>query len=99
MEIQGIVEEIFDNEAVVVLEDYNDVSFWFDLKDLPEGAREDDIIDIYAPDDVVIPTERSIKEPYESDGLFKGLRIDHEENKRWDEAIRRMLREFGHWNI
>ena len=99
MLIKGLVEEIFDNYAIVIFEDYNNVSFWFDKKDLSEGTREDDVIDVYAPDDAVIPTERSIKEPYESNGLFKGIRIDHEENKRRDEAIRRKLREFGHWNI
>ena len=99
MLIKGLIEEIFDNYAIVIFEDYNNASFWFDIKDLPEGAREDDIIDIDVPDDFVIPTERSIKEPYESNGLLKGIRIDHEENKRRDEAIRQKLREFGHWNI
>lgn len=99
MEIKGIIEEIFDNHAIVVFEDYNDVSFWFDVKDLPEGAREDDIIDIDVPDDFTIPKEHSLKEPYESNGLLKGIRIDHEENKRRDEAIRRVMRELGHWNL
>jgi hypothetical protein len=99
MIIEGIIEEIFDKYAIVVFEDYNNVSFWFDIKDLPEDAREDDIIDIDVPDDFVIPTEHSLKEPYDSDGLLKGIRIDHEENKRRTEAIHQMLREFGHWNL
>jgi hypothetical protein len=99
MQIQGIIEEIFDNHAIVVFEDHNDVSFWFDVKDLPEGAREDDIIDIYVPDDFPIPTEHSLKEPYESHGLLKGIRIDHEENQRRAEAIRIVMRKLGLWDL
>jgi hypothetical protein len=99
MEIKGIIEEIFNNYAIVVFEDYNNVSFWFDVKDLPEDAREGVIIDIYAPDDAVIPTEHSIKEPYESNGQFRGIRVDSEETERRLGIIRQKLREFGHWNI
>jgi hypothetical protein len=99
MEIKGIIEEVFDNEAIVVLEDYDDVTFWFDKKGLPEGAGEGDIIDIYVPDDVVIPTEHSLKEPYESDGQFQIIRIDHEEKERRIETIKRMRRELGHWEL
>ena len=96
MLIKGLVEEIFDNEAIVILEEYNDVSFWFNLKDLPEGTQEGDIIDIETPNDFQIPTKHSIKEPYESDGMFRCIRIDHEENKRRDEAIRRSLHKLHH---
>ena len=99
MMIKGLIEEIFDNHAIVVLEDYNSVSFWFDVKDLPSDAREGVLIDIHAPDDTVIPTEHSLKEPYESNGLFRGIRVDYEETERRKEIIRQKLREFGHWNI
>jgi hypothetical protein len=71
----------------------------FDIKDLPEDVREGVLIDIYAPDDAVFPTEQSIKEPYESNGLFRGIRIDYEETERRTELVRQNLRELGHWNI
>ena len=87
---------MFDNEAIVVLEEYNDVSFWFNLKDLPEGTQEGDIIDIETPGDIHIPTKHSIREPYESDGMFRCIRIYHEENKRRDESIRRSLHKLHH---
>jgi hypothetical protein len=99
MLIKGIIEEIFDNHAIVVLEDYNEVSFWFDVKNLPEDAREGYIIDIHAPDDAVIPKEHSMKEPYESNGLLRGIRVDYEEMKRRKAIMRQKLREFGHWNL
>ena len=51
------------------------------------------------PDDAVFPTEQSIKEPYESNGLFRGIRIDYEETERRTELVRQNLRELGHWNI
>ena len=96
MLINGIVEEMFDNEAIVVLEEYNDVSFWFNFKDLPKGTQKGDIIDIEAPDDFQIPTRHSIKEPYESDDMFRSIRIDHGENKKRDEAICRSLHKLHH---
>jgi len=96
MLIKGIVEEMFDNEAIVVLEEYNNTSFWLNLKDLPEDTQEGDIIDIETSNDFQIPTKHSIKEPYESDGMFRVVRIDHEENKRRDEAIRRSLHKLHH---
>jgi len=99
MLIKGLVEEILDNYAIVVFEDYDDISFWFDKKDLPEGAREGVLIDIEAPDDAVIPTEHSIKEPYESNGLFRGIRVDYEETERRTEVSKNLLRKLGVWNL
>lgn len=99
MIIKGLIEEIFDNHAIVVFEDYDSVSFWFDVKDLPADAREGVLIDIEAPDDAVIPTEHSMKEPYESNGLLKGIRVDYEETERRTEAVKKVLRELGHWNL
>jgi hypothetical protein len=96
MLIKGIVEEMFDKEAIVVFEEYNDVSFWFNRKDLPVDTQEGDIIDIETSDDFQIPAKHSIKEPYESDGMFRVVRIDHEENKRRDEAISRSLHKLHH---
>ena len=99
MLIKAIIEEIFDNYAIVVFEEYDNVSFWFDVKDLPEDAREGVLMDVEAPDDAVIPTEHSIKEPYDSNGLFRCLRIDYEETNRRIEKMKQVLREFGHWNL
>jgi len=96
MLVKGIFEEMNDNDVIVVLEDYNNVSFWVALNDLPEGVQEGDIIDIEVPDDFQIPTERSLEEPYESEGRFRGVGIDHEETERRNAEVRRLLRELGH---
>jgi len=94
--VKGFVDQIIDNNVILVFEEHNNVTMWFHLKNLPEGVSEGDIVNVEVLDSAAIPSERSIEEPYESDGKFRGVSIDYKERQRREVEIKRLLHKLHH---